>query len=164
MDMAAGTTPRGGGRTRGRGNRGRGRGGNNGGRQTDPSVQKIPLYPPKTPGKKDKIFQGKLNGKCCSCGKAPHGDDGVSNTAEDRKKKCPAKDKNCDNCGKLGHLKSTLCAKRGGVKKMLQSPKSNTYNFFIRLSYEMFNLEGPHLPYFMAILWHFSAKYGHIWP
>ena len=59
---------------------------------------------------------------------------------------------------------ATLCAKRGGVKKMLQSPKSNTYILFIRLSYEMFNLEGHHLPYFMAILWHFSAKYGHIWP
>ena len=55
----------------------------------------------------------------------------MSNTAEDRKKKCPARDKNCDNCGKQGHLKS-MCQtktqantqktpKQGGA--MTQEPK-----------------------------------------
>ena len=135
MDLAAGTTPRGGGRNRGRGGRGGGRGGNNGGRQTDPGVQRIPLYPPKTPGKKDKIFQGKLNGKCCSCGKAPHGEDGVSNTAEDRKKKCPARDKNCDNCGKLGHLKSMCQTKAQG-----NTPKTPRQGNAMKLLY--FTIQG----------------------
>ena len=153
MDLAAGTTPRGGGRTRGRGGRGGGRGGNNGGRQTDPSVQKIPLYPPKTPGKKDKIFQGKLNGKCCSCGKAPHGEDGVSNTADDRKKKCPAKDKNCDNCGKLGHLKSMCQTKaQGNTPKaprqgnaMTQEPKKKWSEEDKRLWHDMEAPQDVHL-------------------
>ena len=54
-------------------------------------------------------MNGKIGGKCACCGKEPHGkkmpDGSISNTATERKEKCPAKDKNCDKCGKQGHLK-----------------------------------------------------------
>ena len=53
-----------------------------------------------------------------------------------------------------------LCAKRGGSRKMLQSAKSNEYISSVGSSWDMFNLEGPHLPYFMAILLPF---YGIFW-
>ena len=54
-----------------------------------------------------------------------------------------------------------LCAKRGGVRKMLQSAKTFTYIWSIGWSYDMFNLVGHHFPYFMAILLPF---YGFFWP
>ena len=60
-----------------------------------------------------------------------------------------------------GRGKGALCAKRGGVRKMLQSAKTFTYIWSIGWSYDMFNLEGHHFPYFMAILLPF---YGFFWP
>ena len=61
------------------------------------------------------------------------------------------------NCALL----NALCAKRGGVRKMLQSAKTFTYIWSIGWSYDMFNLVGHHFPYFMAILLPF---YGFFWP
>ena len=48
----------------------------------------------------------------------------------------------------------------GGCRKMLQSAKSNEYISSVGSSWDMFNLEGPHLPYFMAISLLF---YGIFW-
>ena len=59
------------------------------------------------------------------------------------------------------HHYHSLCAKRGGVRKMLQSAKTFTYIWSIGWSYDMFNLVGHHFPYFMAILLPF---YGFFWP
>ena len=51
---------------------------------------------------------------------------------------------------------------------MFQSAKTFKYIWSIGLSYDMFNLEGMHFPYFMAILvpfygffWSRMAKGGH---
>ena len=68
----------------------------------------------------------------------------------------------------LNHADDALCVKRGGVRKMFQSAKTFKYIWSIGLSYDMFNLEGMHFPYFMAILvpfygffWSRMAKGGH---
>ena len=66
----------------------------------------------------------------------------------------------CHNRGGRGGGAAALCAKRGGARKVLQSVKSNEYISSVGPSWDMFNLEGPHLPYFMAILLLF---YGIFW-
>ena len=68
---------------------------------------------------------------------------------------------NLDSYPVRNSYENTLCAKRGGVRKMLQSAKTFTYIWSIGWSYDMFNLVGHHFPYFMAILLPF---YGFFWP
>ena len=64
---------------------------------------------------KVKIVNGCINGKCCSCGKEPHGtkqaDGSISNTKEDREKHCPAMKKKCGTCDKIGHVRSVCQSK-----------------------------------------------------
>ena len=83
-------------------NRG-GRGGGRGGKRDNPNG----------PSKKT-ISKGLVNGKCCGCNQEPHGkkqaDGSISNTSEERKQKCPAREKVCDNCGMTGHIQS-VCTK-----------------------------------------------------
>ena len=85
--------------------------------------------PKKADGKpRAKISNGCINGKCCSCGKEPHGtkqaDGSISNTKEDREKHCPAMKKKCGTCDKIGHLRSVCQSKT----QQNAGGQGNTYN------------------------------------
>ena len=101
------------------------------------------VHTPTTPSEVSKVSEAKRGGRqggCSHCGRNDH-----NSAQEDRRKSCPAFDKKCDKCGKIGHFRKKCLSK---VKKQEKSEAAEVKR--ILLKWRLFRLGRQLLMYVLA--------------